>query len=49
MLILKATIQHNLEITQYLGHNASIIQYLDSVIEGVTEKKLSLTADCGSS
>lgn len=38
MLILKATVQHNVEITQYLGHNVAIIQYLDSVVEGVTGK-----------
>lgn len=38
MLILKATVQHNVEIIQYLGHNVAIIQYLDSVVEGVTGK-----------
>jgi len=38
MLILKATIQHNLEITQYLVHNVGIIQYLDRVVKSVTEK-----------
>lgn len=41
MLILKATIQHNLEITQYLEHHVGTIEYL--VWQSVLQKNFELS------